>query len=92
MKIKQTKQITINKQEINNFLATHSKESMQISYNPKTQLYTITTPILRPDYEVYLEELNALRLDDTATTALQAEALNYAISSIKTLLDMEVLH
>ena len=77
------------KTELHKFLAEHEDESLQVSrITPTEIIFNISKDV--PETEFNMKALYAITQQHTLTKE-EANAINYAISAIKTLVDMGVL-
>lgn len=86
--MKVRKRYTVPKEEFDGFLTEHYKEPLVITLGEDSYQVTVDTEMSEPEYQMSTLHLLA---DNTDMTPEELNAIDYAISAIKTLIDMGVI-
>ena len=91
MKVRTTKRDTVAPANLESYLRHHSKEPMTISFDNASSTYIIIRQQWESEATHYMETLRALADADNTLSTDEIEAINYGISAIKQLKDMEII-
>lgn len=84
------KHFRVPRSSFHDFLDEHKSHPMTISYDKPTMYYLIDIERDMSETDIHLESLHDLR-ESEETSLEEKNAIDYAISAIKTLIDMGVL-
>ena len=91
MKVRTIKRDTVASENLQRYFQNHSKEPMTISYDSASNTYIIIRQEWESDAIHYMKTLRTLADADNTLSTDEIEAINYGISAIKQLVDMEII-
>lgn len=91
MKIRAIKRDIVASENLECYFQNHGKEPMTITFDSASNTYIIIRQEWESEATHYMETLRTLADADNTLSADEIEAINYGISAIKQLKDMEII-